>query len=469
MKKKIKEIQMRLAPALMAATMALGFVTACNEGSEVGNSLVSDEISIVVDSSFTVSAHSVVSDAVLSRTVMQILGVIDVPEFGYMRSDIVTQFMPANTLDTTNVTVADIDSLKLVMLVNEGSFTGDSLALMGLEVYPLVRQLETPIYSNFNPEGYYDTTPIGSTSYNMSYAFETMTTNGNYFTVSVDLPVELGRSFFNEYKTNPATFSSPGAFARFFPGLYIRSSYGSGRITRIGSTTMQMYYHRNYVNDQGNDTTVYDVGSYFAVTPEIITNNDITVQLSDGIRQRTAQGQSLLVAPTGLEVEMTFPAEDIIASYRRGTADGIGVINNLTMRIPVETITNEYNIGVPTDVLLVLKKDRDAFFRDNKLPDSMTSFTATATAMSDGTTAYVFDSLRDYLINLMAKDEVTPDDYTFVLVPITVTTETNSDYYGNYTSTVTGIVPYVSAPQMGRIMTENIKINFVYSKQTTNF
>lgn len=468
--KKLKDMQMRLAFGLVMLITGAAVFTGCNDGSEVGTALVTDEVTIVVDSSFTLTGRTLRSDAVISRTVMQILGVIDVEEFGYMTSDIVTQFMPTNLFDTNYVTVNDIDSLVLVMLVNKTGFTGDSMALMGLEVYPLTRQLEAPMYSDFDPAGYYDPTPIGSTVYNLTKEAEPDSLQKNeYMTVGVRLPLEMGRKFYSEYLRDPATFGSPTNFAKFFPGLYIKNSYGSGRITRVANTRMQMYYHRHYVNDKGNDTTTYGIGNYFAVTPEIITNNNLHLTLSENVEQRIAEGQSLIIAPVGLEVELTFPAAEVIASYKAGTTHSAGILNSLALNVPYENISNKYDISEPENVLLVLKKDREDFFRNNKLPDDITSFRATPTTLVDGTTAYVFPDMRQYLLNLMKKDEITPDDYTFVLVPVSVTTETPDSYYGSVEPTLTAVTPYVSEPRMTRILPEKSKIYFVYSKQTTKY
>lgn len=459
------------AVIILTLTFLSTFFTACNNASEVGGDLVRDEVSIVVDSSFTISSQSVRNDAVLSRTIVQLLGIIDAPEYGTIRSDFVTQFMPANVLDTAGVTVNDVDSLKLVMLVNPGSFTGDSLALMGVEVYPLTRQLSAPIYSNFDPEGYYDpTAPLGSTVYNLLKSSEPDSLAGlTFHSIIVDLPIELGRRFFTDYINRPAVFGSPTAFAQYFPGLYVRNSYGSGRVTRIGNTTMQMFYHQHTKTAAGNDTIINKVGNYFAVTPEIITNNDISLNVSTQITDRIARGESILLAPAGYNVEIKFPAREIIAAYNNGTRDGLGVVNRLTFRIPVEPIANKYDIGAPDDVLLVLKKDYEKFFINNSLPDGATSFNTSLTQLADESYAYVFSDMRKYIVDLMAKDQITDDDLTFILVPVSVTSETSSDYYTGTSTTLTGVNPYVSNPKMAKILTDKAKINFIYSLQTTNF
>lgn len=454
---------------IAAVGIATAIFTSCNNTSTVGSDLVSDEVAIVVDSSFTLSARSVQSDAVLSRTTVQLLGLIDVPEYGAIRSDFVTQFMPSDVMDTTGVTVNEIDSLKLVMLVNQTSFTGDSLALMGLDVYPLTKQLSAPIYSNFDPAGYYDPNGrIGSAVYNLSKASEPDSLKTRtYYSIFVDLPLELGRKFFQEYRTNPATFATPSAFARFFPGLYVANSYGSGRISRIGNTSMRLYYHRNTKTEAGNDTTIHYVGSYFAVTPEIVTNNDISLDVSSNITTAISQGDAIMLAPAGYNVELTFPGREIAAAYRQGIKDGLGVVNKLSFRLPVADIDNKYGIGAPDDVLLVLKKDYEKFFIENNLPDNTTSFQASLTQLDDGTTAYVFPDMRQYIVNLLAKETITDDDVSFMLVPVYISYETNSNYGG--VTTMTAISPYVLEPKMGRILVDRAKINFIYSLQTTNF
>lgn len=460
----------RLAGSLVCI-LTLGLLTACNDSSGVGTELVTNEISVIVDSSFTVTGHSVRTEAVLSRTVVQMLGSIEAPEFGYMSSEVVTQFMPSNLLDTAGVTVNDVDSLKLIMLVNPGSFVGDSLALMGVEVYPLVKQLGVPMYSDFVPDGFYDANRmLGSTVYNLTKNSEPDSLKSyNFFTLSVDLPLELGRSFFTEFVEHPETYSSPTRFAEFFPGLYLKNSYGSGRLTRVGNTTIAMFYHQHVTTEAGNDSIIPKGASYFAVTPEIITNNDITLSLSDQVKSRVDAGEAILLAPVGLDVNLQFPARDIVEAYRRGSKDGLGVVNRLTMSIPVEKIENKYDIAPPTDVLLILSNEREEFFIQNKLPDNITSFRATLSTLDDGSMAYVFSDMRQYLLDLMAKESISEQDITFDLVPVTVASETNTDYYGNVTTTVTAVTPYVTEPRMAKILLEKVKIKFVYSLQTANF
>ena len=203
-----------------------------------------------------------------------------------------------------------------------------------------------------------------------------------------------------------------------------------------------------------------------AVTPEVITNNIISLSLSQDLTNRVAQGQTLLVSPTGYNARLTFPAQEILRSYRNNATD-LSVINGLYMAIPVEEITNGYNIAPPANVLLLLSKDRETFFDQNKIADDKTSFLATYDATNH---QYVFSGMRNYIVDLFNKETVTADDYTFDLVPVDVTYENsgNNYYYGSTTTYVSSIQPYVSGPAMCRLLLNDVKIKFTYSKQSIN-
>lgn len=457
---------MRILPIklLIAAAMAAISLQACDEEQTIGGSIVDDDVQVFIDTTFVSTATTVDNSSVLSRTVTALLGSIDTEEYGSLSSDFVTQFMPAISIDTTGLTDRSIDKVSLKLRYALDGFVGDSVAPMGLEIYPLTKQLPTPIYSNFNPEGYYDKSKL------MASAIYTACRSNkpdsikelSYGEIEVALPLQLGRDFFNEYKRNPAIFSSPTDFAKFFPGLYIKNSYGSGRVMRIVKTTIDMVYHRNEVINE-RDTLLYDNATYFAVTPEIVCNNNIDYELSADLKKRRAEGQALLVSPAGYEVELKFPAREIIARYKQNVGSGLGVLNSLTYEIPAEEIANKYNIAPPPNILMVLKTKKDEFFAQNKITDSKTSFYA---EYNSATKKYSFGSMRDYILDLIDKGEITEDDFTFIITPVLVSTETNSDYYNGTTTYVTSITPYVFQPVMVRLLVDKARAQLTCSRQT---
>lgn len=449
--------------------MLLLALASCEESSTIGSSIIQDEIEIVIDSSFTVTGKSVMNSRIQSRTVTQLLGIIDAKGYGKLKSDVLTQFMPAGSIDTTGVTVDDIDSLKLILYTNKGGYVGDSVVPMGLNVYRISsdKQLPSPIYSDCNPAEYYSPDNlIGSTIYAANALGETdSVAELSYRYVHVNLPVSLARELYTSYKENPSSYSTPSQFAKVFPGLYISNSYGSGRVMRIIGTEMKMYYRKTVtMSDTGKDSVYHKVGNYFAVTPEIVTNNNITIDMADDIKTMAENGEAVVVAPAGMDVELTFPARELVDSYKANSGN-LAVINTLTFEIPVAEIENDYGIAPPPYLLLVKSSEKDDFFAKNMVTDDVTSFYA---AYDSSSNSYKFSSMRQYLIDLVKNGNVTEDDYTFTLTPVSIETETYTSYYSS-TVYINNIVPYVEAPAMAKLKLDEAKIKLTYSKQSGTF
>lgn len=468
-----------LVKAALLSPAIIALATSCSDDdTTIGSSLIQDQVEIVVDSSFTLTGHPVPNADIQSRSELQLLGSIDARQYGTFSSDVVTQLMPAQTLRTENVTV---DSVKLIMRMPLAGYLGDSLMPMGIEVFRLTEPLQTPIYSSFDPQGKYDASnPLASTMYVLTGQNLTETeAKKPYRYVDLDLGKEFGEELIERYRTSPSTFATPGNFAEWFPGLYIRSSFGSGRVVQVDSTVVTMFYHqvsRIEGSEPARDTTIYYNSSYLAVTPEIVTNNNLRYRMSEDLRRRADAGEPILVAPTGYDVAVTLPTRDIVSKYKEQGAL-LSVVNSLTMRIPVEEITNDYGLTPPPNVLLVKASEKDNFFAQSKLPDNVNSFCATYDSY---THTYVFNDMRSYILQFVNGQEITADDTEFIICPVTVgletTGDTNSYYYYYYygyqpstTSTIVNVVPYIQRPAMARLMLDKTKIVFTYSIQNINF
>lgn len=463
---------MKILKILLTATLISVF-SSCDESSNIGNSIIQDNVTIVKDSSFTVAGQSIANPSVQSRTITQMLGKINAKGYGSIKSDIVTQFMPANSLDTTGVTVESIDSLKLIMLMYNGRYIGDSIVPMGLDVYKLDKALPSPIYSDFDPQGYYsESSKIASAIYTANVlGYSDSIVEAKYSDsriIEIKLPTEMGREFFQKYKDSPETYSNPISFTKWFPGLYIRNSFGSGRIMRFDYTRLYLYYSKTVPSEStGRDTTYQAASIFLAASPVVISNNNISLDLSTSITE-LADREPIVVAPTGYDIEFTFPIDKIIDRYTENS-NKLSVINNLSFEIPAEKIANDYGITPPTYLLLVQKSKKDEFFNKKQLCDSKTSFYAT---YNSTTGSYKFSEMRQYLIEMLSRDEITAEDMEFILTPVDVEMETSSSssyYYSSSTSYVSAIVPYISTPAMAKLNFNDAKIKLTYSQQTTNF
>jgi hypothetical protein len=183
------------------------------------------------------------------------------------------------------------------------------------------------------------------------------------------------------------------------------------------------------------------------------------------LQARIDNGENIIVAPVGTDVEITLPLEELITYYKQNSGS-LSVLNSLSLDIPVEKITNDYGIEPPENLLMVLRSQRDSFFKNGDLTDDETSFYA---VYDSANKRYRFSGLRTYLLNMLAKSEITADDYTFILTPVDVESETStSTYYYTTatTTTVTAINPYIGAPAMAKLDIDNAKLSMAFSTQT---
>lgn len=430
----------------------------------IGSSLNDTSATIIEDSTFTITGVTVRSTHLRSRSSYQLIGKINSPGYGTLTSDAVMQFMPASSIVTEGVTADKIDSCRLLMAIDAGDFTGDSLATMRMSVYRLNKQLPNPIYSDFNPSGYYSAGDfLGSTAYSAT-AIQQGTSSAAYRTVSVPMPVELGRELFNKYKSSPETFATPSGFAEFFPGIYITNTYGEGLMMNFHNTELRVYFRKQL--DSGKDTTSYQ--SYMAVTPEVLYNNNISLSIDQSIQDLIDAGEAIVMSPAGLEVKLNFPIQEIINSYKAKTADGIAIINSLELELPVSPIYNDWGIEPPQYLLMVKDGMRDQFFDNDTLTNNKDSFYAKYNPL---THKYVFTGMRDYILNIINKQNgvATSADINLTILPIDVSLYTQqASYYTAATTVVTKIGPAVSRPGLALLLLNQAKARITYSKHSMN-
>lgn len=464
---------------VLLAVAALLALYACTDET-IGVSITDGVSSIIEDSSFVITGHSVRNDRVQMRTSTKMLGALQADGYGSIAAEAVTMWMPAVKIDTAGVSADMIDSCRLKLrLPYRNGFTGDSLAPMRLNVYRLNKALPNPIYSDFDPTGYYDSSDLlASESYSPTSGWIEMSTSyvtgtSEYDTVrviSVPMPVELGRELFSTYINDPEKFASPKAFVDVFPGIYINNSYGSGHVVNIKATELDVYYRQHIYNDDGTDT-IYPAQcqSYLASTPEIISNNIIRFDMDEALNSMANSGEALIVAPAGYEVQVHFPIQDIIDKYRNNIGNNRSVVNTLSLELPVSVPYTEYDIQPPTYLLMVKTSMKDNFINGDSLTNNKDSFYA---VYNSKTKSYTFSGLRNYLLNILENKGgiATEEDFDFTITPVDLTTYVYSSgysyYYGSSTSTaVTKISPMVSRPAVARLLLDKAKVKITYSKQ----
>lgn len=457
------------------AALATGLIACQSETASVyepGASMVSNNIEVLIDSSFTISSRSIISGAVQSRTTTQLLGAIQAPEFGKLNADFMTQMFPSNNIETEDVTP---DSLKLQLVFEKTAFVGDSLAPIGIEVYPLLKQLPSPIYSNYDPaaeQAYSPSDLLGSSAFTaVGLSINDTVAANPYRFAYVDMPDALMHKIIDKYKSDPALFNDPYSFQDFFPGVYVRHTFGSGRVTRITSCRMVYYYHKTYkvTNSQGVETdSISKLYNYvMAMAPELVCNTCINYDISSDLTDMVNSNKTVIAAPAGYDAEIEFPIEAVIEKIKKADDKALTVINTLTFSIPANVISSDRGINPPEHLLLVLSKDKQEFFAKNKLPDSVTSFVGT---YNSTTKTYSFGDMREYLIKMIDSEEpLTSADWTFTLTPVSMVTETNQSsyyYYGTTSTVLSGISPMIAMPAMVELLPEKAKIKLTFARQS---
>lgn len=471
----------KFLPVVLVFALGIGISSCGDENSMIGSSIVDTDLEIVVDSSFQkmVTAESIPNDSVVGRTITQLIGRISIPGYGKLETDFLTQFMSASTFDT--VGVDRLDSLVLYLSYNTESFTGDSLAPMQLSVYPLEKQLKSPVYSSVDPAEYYNaqSAPIALKSYNASFlGLPDSLVELGYKTIRVKLPDAMAEQLFEKYKTDPLVFSSPSRFTQYFPGFYVKTSYGSGCVVNVQNSVMNLHYTKTTViNDK--DSTYASTQTLMAVTPEISTGNHIRLEIDPTLQSNIDAGRVYLQAPAGLNVLLHFPTREIVRSFEESVGAGgstiQGLINSLILEVPLKELPkSNYKLEPPQFLLFVRKSELQSFFEKKELADNVRSFYA---EYNSDTRKYSFTGLRTFLNDVIEKKrqgiEITDADEEIVLVPVSVYSETvssgSSYYYYSYNEqeVVTDIVPYISAPALAEIDMDHIRLQLTYSRQKT--
>ena len=461
--------------------IAVTVATIACDDNNIGKTIAEADSHLVVDSTFTITGQSVNNSKINSRSITQILGVIDSPDYGTLNSDYVTEFMPVSVIDTTGVSVNDIDSIRMSMVMQMGAYSGDSIAPMRVNVYRLNKNLPYPIYSDFDPKDYYSEKDLlGASSYALTmlnqedtlFLKDSYTGKKIYYReISVKLPTKLAKDLYNLYKEEPEAYKDPELFAKKFPGVYATTSFGRGRVIQIGGTQLNLYYKKHTKTDADKDTIISRVSSYYGTTPEVITNNNIRLKPAKAIEDKIAKGEVIIQAPAGYNAKIKFPTKEIVSKINQMKTEGLTVLNSVKVSFPATEIENSNKIGMPKYLLFIRESKVDEFFSKVKLPDNKDSFYA---SYNSSTKSYDF-SIRAFIKQFLDDNKLpTDEDENLILLPVDAGFEVQnnssnyyySNYYGNQPNNILiSITPQITLPTMTKIDIKKAKIIVTCSKK----
>lgn len=471
-------MRLKLTGLALTCCMALGFIACQDDTSTIGGSLASGEVTITVDSIETdLRGKAEWIDDFDSRTTTKLLGNLTIPEYGNLNCSFVTQMMSATKMNIPDsIPESDVDSIRLVMSIPRGALTGDSLAPQQLRVFRINKALPKDIDSKFDPAGYYDPSAVFATkSYTVSNISnnDTIFAKSAYVNIPMKLPNEFGLELFRKYRDNDPIFEWPATFNQWFPGLYVEQNFGNGCVANISSVRAYLYWHRkekisvtvDSAKVEYRDVTRRDSVCLLASAPEVLSSNNIHYNPSARLQQLAAEGKSLVTSPGGYVTTFRFPVRQLLDRFLEADTE-LSVVSSLILKIPAVSVKNDYGMTPPNNLLMTTMDERESFFRENKIPDNVTSFYCT---YDSDNKMYTFRSMREYLLKKLDEYRKDPtnfaDDEVFCLQPVAVSTETVEQYYGQSVTYVTRVAPYLTSPTMVELDMEHAQILFTFSSQ----
>lgn len=381
----------------------------------------SDRITVGVDSLFikarTVSVDSLLPNGMYAKTKKPDLGVYKDSIFGTIKSDYVGEFYYPEGNNFPEGAI--IDSVKVAIFYN--SWKGDSLAPINLSIYEITKNLPVSSqHTKFDPTAYVDISkPLGKTNFtagNIEVPLSERQQSDYYHRAFVNLPKSIGERILDLSKTikNLDTDS----FKKYFKGLYLTTSFGSGSILRVDHTYLYLHFH--YLDKKGSSTkqdTIRTGNMILNTTPEVIQINQI-VNKNDKLLEKN-DDYAFIKSPAGVFTEIIFPFSEKASKLNNQALN----LAKFTVAALPETDSRKYKLDPSPYLLLVNKDDMKEFFEKRKVPDNITSFYA----QFDPTTyTYNFGNLSAMVNFYKEKNEGKVIDLTYLLVPIELEISTNS-------------------------------------------
>ena len=371
--------------------------------------------------------------------------------------------------DDNNKIIGNIHTIELYLWYS--SYFGDSLTACRLSVYELSENLDTEhaYYTNINPENYYDHADPNSLLGTKAYTAVDLSVKDSIRNLSTYVPSvhvsfrdeaakEIGKEIIKKANELGVNLDNK-EFRKIFKGIYVKSDYGDGTVLYINQAQMNVVYKCYAVdtitglklqkkvaeeNGEYKDSTYYGYRT-FATTREVIQANQLkneTQTIDNLINLEENWDKTYLKTPAGIFTQATLPIDSIANVLAGDTLNAV----KLTFTNYNQPADKKFGMYITSNVMLIRKKEKDSFFKENKLTDGISSY---LTSHSSNINQYSFNNITQ-LINacIVDKEEArkkagsswdekawennNPDWNKVVLIPVLVTYDSSSSnsYYG---------------------------------------
>lgn len=378
--------------------LALGvFLCACEDNlTNIGSSIRPDGDDLTVKSAtFDIKSSTFLADSIYVRTPTPLLGEINDNLYGTIRADYAAQFyaQPGFNFDVykndTLVFKLDQkgDSLYMnrldsaILSIGYTTYIGDSITPMAVTAYQLSKTLPSSndaFYSNVDFEPYYTPLkPIGTKGYtgkDLSVSDSLRNTEDYTPYVDILLDDEIKDRFLKAVRETPEVFNNQSSFEAFFPGVYLKNTFGNGTILKVQSTTISFYYRSVYItkSSTGADSTYFKYHmKYIAVTPDVVQLNNVANPIQPGGNPQILDNDSTtyITSPGGYFTQIKLPVGSIMQNLKENPNATAEILNGVNLNMRAYAPTNIFSQEPPSYMLLVRKDKMNEFFEKNLTPD----------------------------------------------------------------------------------------------------
>ena len=370
---------------------------------------------------FSVTTESTLSEAVYAKTSIGYVGKFSDPMFGFYECSFLAQlycpegitFPSVYDKDTNPKGIMAGDSIHTAELVLYYSkYFGDSLNACRMSVYELNQELNAEkfdYYTNIDAESYKGDFLARKAYTAVDLSLSDSIRNDDDFIPFVRLTSdkikELGEKIYTTSKQQGSLdFES---FKKILKGIYVKSDYGDGTILYVDQINLNVAFRAHYTDSLGNviqkkngQDSLYYTTRTFATTREVIQANQITND-KELLQSKVDEVEhTYLKTPAGIFTRANLPLNRIAEELKNDTISGV----KLTFTSYNQPIVDAFSMKAPTTILLLREKDKDTFFKDNKLSDNITSYITTQEYKS-GLNQYIFPNLARLVKTCLTEKE----------------------------------------------------------------
>ncbi len=378
---------------------------------------------------FDVTTQSALDENVFAKTSMGYVGRFTDPDFGYYESSFMAELHcqdgfkfpalcdPNNDDDRNNEDAIMVSNeiYRTELVLSYTSYFGDSLTASRMSVYQLNKALDKDkaYYTNIDPSEFYSTSDLlgrkAYTAVDLSVKDSIRNLSTYVPAVTVTLPTELGQKIYDkarECEKNGTEFAD--VFRDMFKGVYVKNDYGDGTILYVDQIALNVIYEV-YIrdSDSGEMLKTYDEAadstgySYrtFVATKEIVQANTFKSDKSVIEKKVNETNCTYIKTPAGIYTQATLPLEKFEEQLSSDTLNVVSLaFSNYNQ---LSNSSNAFEMSAPDYVLLVREKDKDSFFKENKLVDEVTSYYAAHNGVNNN--QYVFSNIVQLVTYCLAE------------------------------------------------------------------